>query len=453
MSRISHWTSVGALSLLGMVVVTASSSAESRRPAVFAWSLDATRMTQGGQVDRLRLTSQQWRGGDWTHDLCVYQPTLMRHPDHVLLFITGGANGKPPDDGDDRFGMTLASLCQARVAVLHQVPNQPLLGDRYEDDLIAETFERFLETGEEDWPLLLPMVESARAAMTALEQHGADKGAPVKGFVVTGASKRGWTTWLTAAGDPRVIGIAPMVIPTLKMKQQSEYQLESWGRFSQQIRDYVDRGLMEQFDTPRGKRLWSLVDPYFRLDQIRVPIFQINGTNDPYWTLDSLNLYWDEIQAPKYVVYLPNAGHGLDQNQEYAREGVAAFFRLVVTNRAFPRLTWTAQATEQDGVRLTCRSDPGPKSARMWTASAPTRDFRKALWTSQELEPGGRLYATVLRPLPDSYQAAFADLAFEIDGLELHLSTQIQVQDPLSRDLIPAGADAAAPSVPGQLAP
>ena len=63
-----------------------------------------------------------------------------------------------------------------------------------------------------------------------------------------------------------------------------------------------------------------MVDPYTYRDRLTKPKLLINGTNDRYWTLDALDLYWDELKGPKYVVELPNAGHGLKVNRDWAFE-------------------------------------------------------------------------------------------------------------------------------------
>ncbi len=168
----------------------------------------------------------------------------------MLLFITGGGTGGKSDDDDHKQAFALTRVTGSRVALLHQVPNQPLLGEKTEDALIAETFVRYLETKDKNWPLLFPMVKSAVRAMDAVQAWDRERGkGEVKQFVVAGASKRGWTTWLTGAVDNRVIAIAPMVIVMLNIATQGPNQLDVWGQYSEQIDDYVNRGLMDGLGT------------------------------------------------------------------------------------------------------------------------------------------------------------------------------------------------------------
>lgn len=390
----------------------------------FAWKPTEQNDTFMGKVTALELTSQVWQGITWTHSLRIYEPKKLTQPDAALLFITGGSTGNKPGPEMDLMSFTLARLTGARVALLSQVPNQPLLDGKKEDALIAETFIRYLETGDENWPLLFPMTKSAVKAMDAVQAWAKEAKEPeIKRFVVTGASKRGWTTWLTGAVDDRVVAIAPMVIVMLNIGAQGPNQLDVWGFYSEQIDDYVKRGLMEKIQTEKGTKLWRMVDPYSYRDRLaKKPKFLINGANDPYWTLNALDLYWGDLPGSKYVVDLPNAGHGLDANRDWAINGLAAFFRSSVESKPLPKLDWKFETDGSDQYTLKIQADPAPKSARLWTAEASTRDFRKSEWKATELEPGAIVSAFVT-PAKEGHKAVYADLEYELDGISYHLTT------------------------------
>jgi PhoPQ-activated pathogenicity-related protein len=191
-----------------------------------------------GKTDltELVLTSQTWRGIPWKHQLIILRPsTLESGSTQAFLFIHGGRwkpeyeNGQTKLPREARIFTKLAETLRAPVAVLRHVPFQPLF-DRREDALIAYTFDHYLESGEPDWPLLLPMVKSAARAMDAVQAFTRERWQhPVDAFTVTGASKRGWTSWLTAAVDPRVASVAPIAIDMLNMPAQIALQRETFG--------------------------------------------------------------------------------------------------------------------------------------------------------------------------------------------------------------------------------
>ncbi len=398
-----------------------------RDDPAFAWSVTKTEPSEAGTVYHVKLTSQVWEGITWTHGLRIYEPAELTYKDAVLLFITGGSTTSQPKAEDALMGFSLARLTGSRVAVLPQVPNQPLLGDKTEDALIAETFMRYLETKDENWPLLFPMVKSAVKAMDAIQQWAERDGKPaVKRFVVTGGSKRGWTTWLTGASDPRVIAIAPMVIDTLNMKAQKKHSLEVWGKYSEQIGDYTRRGLTERDDDPDAERLWKMVDPYTYRDRLTMPKLMINGTNDRYWVIDALNLYWDDLKGPKSVVYVPNAGHNLAVNRDYSLNGIGAFFRSNVGKLPWPALAWKHEDAGNGALKLTVTSTPEPRSARIWVALSDDRDFRDSTWKDQAMTVNGAVAVGEVPRPEKGYIAIVGDMEYAVDGIAYHLSTQVR---------------------------
>ena len=407
-----------------------------RKPeAEFEWKLVKTLESERSEerIYDLHLVSQVWQGNKWQHQLQIYRPRNAAPNATMFLWVTGGVSR--PDS--IAMGMELARKIRAPVAFLYHVPNQPLLENNlYEDDLIAETFVRYLKTKDENWPLLFPMVKSVVKAMDVLQSFSKKEwSSSIDKFIVAGASKRGWTTWLTAAIDPRTSAIAPLVIDTLNMREQMSRQLQAFGAYSSRLTPYSSRGLLPIPETPEGRRLLSMVDPWAYRDRLTMPKLIINGTNDFYWATDALNLYWNGIPADKWALYIPNAGHNL-RRQDRAQanplsdviDGLAAFSRHQISATPMPKLNWQHE-TVDGKLRLSIIATPAPKSARLWIAQTPTRDFRTAQWSAQEIRSSdGKIIGEVTVP-DKGHVAFFGELDYDIDGLPYHLSTQVRMTE------------------------
>ena len=381
----------------------------------------------------LQFVSQVWQETKWQHQLQIYRPAGVAPNGTMFLWITGGSARVE----DVYLGMELARKSRAPVAFLYHIPNQPLLeGNLYEDDLIAETFVRYLKTKDENWPLLFPMVKSVVKGMDVLQSFGKKEwNTTIVKFIVAGASKRGWTTWLTGAVDPRVVAIAPVVIDTLNMREQMPRQLQLFGAYSARLTPYSSRGLLPIPQTPEGQRLLSMVDPWAYRDRLTMPKLIVNGTNDFYWATDALNVYWDGIPPAKSVLYVPNAGHNLRRQDRPQREqlsdlinGLAAFSRHQITGTAMPSLRWKHE-TVDGKMRLTIEANSPPSGARLWIAQTPTTDFRTAQWRAQELSVSGGKIVGELPPPDSGHVAFFGEVDYETDGLPYHLSTQVRMSE------------------------
>lgn len=396
----------------------------------FGWRLHATHdLGSRGSAAVLRLTSQTWRGMEWTHWLAIARPAAIRHPEHALLVVGGGSRRSGAPDASFKEARLLTRLAVATGTVvvhLGQVPNQPILGDRYEDAIISLTFEKFLRTGDPTWPCLLPMVKSAVRAMDAVQGFSRERRlSEPKRFVVTGASKRGWTTWLTAAVDDRVVAIAPRVIDTLNMPAQMRLQRLSFGGYSERIHDYTERGLPDRLAEPGARKLLDIVDPYSYRERFTMPKLIQLGTNDRYWPVDALKLYLGDLPGESLIHYVPNAGHGLGAG---AAEALAAFYACVVEGRPRPRFRWETRRSG-DGATTTIVAQDAPRRVELFRASAATRDFRDSRWSGREIPAAGEgRYQLRVEAPASGYAAFFGRLTYESPlGGAWTLATNVEV--------------------------
>lgn len=370
-------------------------------------------------VTTLRVYSQQWQDTTWSHLITIYNPLFSRREGPVTIFVDGGS--KPSKDLESL--SAIAIVTQTPVVILGSVPNQPIY-DRREDALIAYTFVKYLETADETWPLLFPMTKSVVACMDALDSYFASKGRfTPTGYVITGASKRGWTTWLTAAVDPRVIGIIPLVYDNLNLKAQMDNQLAVWGEYSPQIHDYTDLDIQRALETEAGVYLAEMVDPYFYLDRMHMPKLIVIGSNDPYWPLGSVNLYYDRLRGDdNYLLIMPNTGHEAG-DMDRLLSSVVAFLRHVSGLGKLPKLSWSFAVDEETKVVRAVVHAPEDATVQLWQASSATTDFRGSKWTLIG-EPVQGPVAEFELPLPESgKEAIFADITIRLLGARATFTT------------------------------
>jgi PhoPQ-activated pathogenicity-related protein len=411
----------------------------------YKWELKDTTATDAGTVYTIELVSQKWQGVLWKHPLQVVVPKGAAVGKTMVIYNQGGDK---PDPRYAAFGLEIARRMNAPVAILSGIPSQPIEsvgGKKKEDALIAETFVRYLETGDPSWPLLFPMAKSLVKTMDALQAFAKDTlKTELTGFVVSGASKRGWTSWLTAAtGDKRVKAIAPLVIDTLNFLDQMPNQLKSFdGKYSLMIHDYEERKLLPLPDSDRGRQLWAMVDPWVYREKLTLPKMIVNGTNDPYWAQDALNLYWDGLPGDKYICYVPNAGHDLRPMEQPKLQGakkdlfpmkavntLAAFSKTVIDGKEMPKLRWGKTGDATGLVTLVVESEPAPVAAKLWVAESNTRDFRESKWNPAPADGKAGKYAANVTP-GEKYKAALVECEYAVGELKYTLTTQIAILEP-----------------------
>lgn len=395
----------------------------------YAWRVLSSVPAGEATVHFLEMTSQQWLTEEevdrpiWKHWLTVTVPRKVMS-DTALMFIGGGSNrGAEPGEPDQRLVQTAISVGTV-VAELKMIPNQPLVfpddgQELYEDALIAYTWDKYLRTQDEKWPARLPMTKAAVRAMdtiTAVCASDAGGQVSVREFVVAGGSKRGWTTWTTAAVDKRVRGIFPIVIDMLNVVPSFKHHFAAYGFYAPAVGDYESRGIMKWQDTEAYAKLMKIVEPFEYRDRLTMPKYLINATGDQFFLPDSWRFYWDELQGPKHLRYVPNGEHSLRETDAY--ETLLAGYACIVHDMPMPQLEWDSPSP---GVLHVQAKGMAPKEVKLWTADNPKeRDFRVDTigrsWKARELKAAdadGMAVQVSVGPPQKGYRAFMVEMTFQ----------------------------------------
>ena len=380
------------------------------------------------------LTKKDVNRNEWKHWLIIVTPEKITHNTGMLIIGAGDNDGIVPK-GPDQVALEYSKATNSVVATLGMVPNQPLtfVGEnkpRWEDAIIAYTWDKYLTTGEERWPLRMAMTKSAVAAMDAIQSILLEKERKeIEKFVVTGASKRGWTTWTAGGVDDRVEAIVPVVIDLLNLEPSFKHHWRVYGFWAPAIQDYVNMNIIDWWTSKEMRALIKLVDPFSVKERFKMPKLLVNAAGDQFFLPTSSQFYFDKLPGEKYLRYVPNADHNVSNGTD-ALETILAFYASILNDVPRPKFSWELV----DNGNIKVRSETKVEKVLMWTATNETsRDFRKDIignsWKSIELkinEEGN--YLGIPKKPDKGWSAYFVEMTYKTPfGLNMKLTTSVRV--------------------------
>jgi PhoPQ-activated pathogenicity-related protein len=241
-------------------------------------------------------------------------------------------------------------------------------------------------------------------------------GVKVEKFVVAGGSKRGWTTWTTAAVDKRVMAIEPAVIDLLNIRPSFEHHYKVYGFFAPAVKDYQEAGVMDWDGTPQYDKLMQIEEPYNYRDRLTMPKYLINDVGDQFFLPDSSRYYFDDLKGEKYLRYIPNTDHSLRGSD--ARESMMAYYQAFLEGKPRPQFTWRFEPNGD--IRVISKDHPSV--VKLWQASNPkARDFRlmtigPVYWSKDLEDHGDGVYIGHIDKPDKGFTAYFVELTYPSGG-------------------------------------
>jgi len=354
----------------------------------------------------LNMTSQTWLdpsdfvgsiGHVWTHQLMVIVPDTIADHTWSMVYVTGNSNGDGPPAANDEDIIIISMLAMESntiTAALFQIPNQPIEfvndpdhKERGEDALMAFGWEYYMqhlnESGSYEWVAQLPMTKAVVRAMDTVQDYTAKNfNGAIENFVIAGASKRGWTTWLTGAvdGGVRVKAIAPIVMDMLNFYKNVPHMTAAYGGFTFAFTDYCQCNITQYLGTPPFMALANILDPLVYKATLTMPKLVIDSTGDEFFMPDDDYLWWGMLEGETNRLMIANAEHSMATGIVELMRGARAYYAAMIADSPRPVFNWTMAP---NGT-ITVTTQDKPSGVIAWYAESSTmnnvngkrRDFR-----------------------------------------------------------------------------
>ncbi|MGV6397204.1 PhoPQ-activated pathogenicity-related family protein [Pseudomonas caspiana] len=419
-------------------VLTAYKNAQASEPLNYR----ATGVESLPDVEKrtFELRSQHWsplalvEPGEWVHEVAIYIPQDAL-PGQALLVANNGTNyprprkeAEPATDFTETMALSIAKRTRTIVITTSNVPNQYLgYNDdgfaRREHDSVAHSWKLFLKNPKQrpTMSLHIPMMQSMIRTMDLAQREL--KLWKVDSFIATGASKRGWASWLAALTDERITAIVPFGIDILGMDKVLEHTWQTYGKsWPVAFGAYQQEGITQQIKTANFGKLIQIEDPLRYLDsayahRLAIPKYIVNASGDDFFVPDNARFFFNQLPGAKALRVAPNSSHyGIHQYVEHA---LVPFINRLRQSRPMPSISMQSD-TDRAQQRYAVAFSEAPTKVVQWTAINPlARDFRYACgvrYQPQELDSGtDRLVITLKKPA-QGWMASFIEATFS-DGM------------------------------------
>ena len=211
---------------------------------------------------------------------------------------------------------------------------------RKSDATLGWSFREFIYDPNHDpmWLTNIVMVKAAAQCIKATEEFLETRGIiKTNGWVISGASKRGWTALLLGSANQtisgvKVVGLAPLVPIMPDLKKAIHRQWQSYGGYSWAFKDYMNTGICHDMDGEEMEEVYKIVDPLSYMDRLEgIPKLIIMSSDDEFMQFDWTNIWYDQMKGESHLQIVANSEHTMITGIMPSLTSIGSFVRSIAS--------------------------------------------------------------------------------------------------------------------------